>query len=77
MDDLPVVTIVINPGNIDLDRYVKIGEEHTRTLEIKPGYLFVKDTVRPIYALKDNTAAVENGEKTVITASLPLMPIYI
>lgn len=50
MDDLPVVTVVINPENIDLDRYVKIGEGHTRTLEIKPEYLLVKDTVRPTYA---------------------------
>lgn len=76
MNDLPVATVVINPENIDLDRYVKIGEEHTRTLEMNPGYLYVKDTVRPTYALKDDTAAVENGEKTVITAPLPLMPIY-
>lgn len=52
MDNLPVVTVVIEPENVDLSRYVKIGEEHTRTLEMKPGYLYVKDTVRPTYALK-------------------------
>lgn len=47
MDDLPVVTVIINPEGFDLDNYVKIGEEHTRTLEMKPGYLYVKDTVAP------------------------------
>ena len=41
MDDLPVVTVIIEPENLDLDKYVKIGEEHTRTLEMKPGYLYV------------------------------------
>ncbi len=59
-----------------LSRYVKIGEEHTRTLEMKPGYLYVKDTVRPTYALKNEMEAVDNGGKAVITAPMPLMPIY-
>lgn len=36
----------------------------------------MKDTVRPTYALKDDTQAIENGEKAVITAPMPLMPIY-
>ena len=76
MDDLPVVTVVIEPEDLDLGKYVKIGEEHTRTLEMKPGYLYVKDTVRPTYALKNEMEAVDNGEKAVITAPMPLMPIY-
>lgn len=76
MDNLPVITVVIEPENVDLSRYVKIGEEHTRTLEMKPGYLYVKDTVRPTYALKNEMEAVDNGEKAVITAPMPLMPIY-
>ena len=51
MDNLPVVTVVIEPENVDLSRYVKIGEEHTRTLEMKPGYLYVKAPMplMPIY----------------------------
>lgn len=76
MDDLPVVTVIIEPEGLDPEKYVKIDEEHTRTLEMKPGYLYVKDTVRPTYALKDDTQAIENGEKAVITAPMPLMPIY-
>lgn len=47
MNNLPVVTVVIESENVDLSRYVKIVEGHTRTLEMKPGYLYVKDTVRP------------------------------
>ena len=43
---------------------------------MKPGYLYVKDTVRPTYALKNEMEAVDNGEKAVITAPMPLMPIY-
>ena len=76
MDDLPVVTVVIELEDLDLGKYVKIGEEHTRTLEMKPGYLYVKDTVRPTYATKDGTEAIENGNRIVVTAPLPLMPIY-
>ena len=43
---------------------------------MKPGYLYVKDTVRPTYAIKDETEAIENGKRMVVTAPLPLMPIY-
>ena len=28
MDDLPVVTVIIEPENLDLDKYVKIGRAH-------------------------------------------------
>lgn len=76
MDDLPVVTVVIEPEDLDPGKYVKIGEEHTGTLEMKPGYLYVKDTVRPTYAIKDETEVIENGKRAVIIAPLPLMPIY-
>lgn len=37
MDDLPVVTVIIEPEGLDPDKYVKIDEEHTRMLEMKPG----------------------------------------
>lgn len=43
---------------------------------LKPGYLYVKDIVRPTYAIKDGTEAIENGNRIVVTAPLPLMPIY-
>lgn len=76
LDNLPVVSVIINPENIDLNNYVKIGEERTRTLELKPGYLYVKEIIRPTYAIKTSNYEVENESSQVVTASLPLMPIY-
>ena len=67
---LPVAASSSKPQNLDLDKYVKIGEEHTRTLEMKPGYLYVKDTVRPTYAIKDETEAIENGKRMVSHRSI-------
>ena len=53
LEGLPVVEVVIEPDRVDLDRYRRIGEERTRTLEFEPGRLYVKETVRPKYGLKD------------------------
>ena len=45
--------MVIEPDRVDLDRYRRIGEERTRTLEFELGRLYVKETVRPKYGLKE------------------------
>lgn len=74
--DLPVVEVVIEPENIDLEKYRRIGDERTRTLEFEPGRLYVKEIVRPKYGLIDNTMPVEKGESGVVIAPLPLLPIY-
>ena len=74
-ENLPVVEVVIEPENIDKDRYVRIGEERTRTLEFEPGKLYVKEIVRPKYGLKSSTDIPNEGEKGVIIAPLPLLPI--
>lgn len=63
MDNLSVVAVVIELENVDLSRYIKTDEKHIRPLEMKPGYLYVKDTVRSTYALKNEKEAVNNGEK--------------
>lgn len=77
MEDLPVLErIVIEPEDIDLNLYKKIGEEITRVVEHKPGQLYIKEIVRPKYGLKDNTALAPAGKKSVEIASLPLLPIY-
>jgi len=34
---------------VDLDRYRRIGEERTRTLEFEPGRLYVKETPSQIW----------------------------
>jgi transposase len=77
MEDLPVLErIVIEPEDIDLNLYKKIGEEITRVVEHKPGQLYIKEIVRPKYGLKDNTMLPPTGKKSVEIASLPLLPIY-
>lgn len=68
--------MVIEPDRVDLDRYRRIGEERTRTLEFEPGRLYVKETVRPKYGLKDNLSLPKEGESDVIIAPLPPFPVY-
>ncbi len=64
------------PDRVDLDRYRRIGEERTRTLEFEPGRLYVKETVRPKYGLKDNLSLPKEGESGVIIAPLPPSTVY-
>lgn len=76
LEGLPVVEVVIEPDRVDLDRYRQIGEERTRTLEFEPGRLYVKETVRPKYGVKDNLSHPKEGESGVIIAPLPPSPVY-
>lgn len=76
LENLPVVEVVIEPDFVDKDKYKRIGEERTRTLEFEPGKLFVKEIVRPKYGLKDNITPAPQGQASVIIAPLPLLPIY-
>lgn len=76
MEGLPVLEVVIEPENLDKNRYVRIGEEHTRTLEFEPGKLYVMDRIRSKYALRDKMELPQDGEKTVVIAPLPLLPLY-
>ena len=76
IEDLPVLeTEVIEPEGVDLSRYRKIGEEVTRVVKHKPGMLYVKEIIRPKYALKDNTQLPPEGQKGVEIAPMPLMPV--
>jgi transposase len=76
LENLPVIEVVIEPEGIDHEKYKRIGEERTRTLEFEPGRLYVKEIVRPKYGLKDNAALPDEGVSSVLIASLPLLPIY-
>jgi transposase len=76
LEDLPVVQEIIEPDNIDLERYKRIGEECTRSLEFEPGRLYVREIVRPKYGLKDSCALPNPGESAVMIAPLPLLPIH-
>ncbi|MGL5981547.1 MAG: IS66 family transposase [Phocaeicola sp.] len=76
LEDLPVVEITIEPQGIDLSLYKRIGDERTRSLEFEPGRLYVKEIVRPKYALKDNSALPPSGASCIVIAGLPASPIY-
>ncbi len=71
---------VIEPEGID-DNWERIGQEVTEILEHTPGEFFVRQIVRPIYALKKELQQSEDvsGEyrtsKNVKTAALPLLPL--
>jgi transposase len=62
----PRVEEIIEPDNLDPNA-VKIGEEITELLEIKPLTIFVRRIVRPKYALPK--------EQGVVIADLPSLPI--
>ncbi len=62
----PRVREVIEPDNVD-PKAVKLGEEITELLEIKPMTIFVRQIVRPKYALPK--------EEGVAIADLPSLPI--
>lgn len=62
----PRVEEIIEPDNLD-PKAVKIGEEITELLEIKPLSVFVRRIVRPKYALPN--------EEGVVIAELPSLPI--
>lgn len=66
LEGLPVVEVIVEPADVDLNRYRRIGEERTRTLEFEPGKLYVKETVRPKYGLKNNLSLPKEGESGVI-----------
>lgn len=66
----------IEPEGIDKENWVRIGEEVTRTLEFKPGEIYVKRIIRPKYALKKALSpADESDEKRVRIADLPMLPL--
>lgn len=71
---------IIEPEGID-DNYIRIGEEITEVLEIKPGELYVRQIIRPKYALKSSIQLAneegesQQGQKSVVIAALPLMTL--
>ncbi|MGM9589721.1 MAG: IS66 family transposase [Faecousia sp.] len=76
IEDLPVLeTEVIEPDDVDLSLYRRIGEEVTRVVKHRPGMLYVKEIIRPKYALKDNSKLPPEGQKGVEIAPVPPMPV--
>ena len=76
MEDLPVLKReVLEPKDIDLTRYKKIGEEVTRLVEFEPGKLYIHEIVRPKYGLR-NPMEQQEGEPGIMIAAMPLFPIF-
>lgn len=74
-ENLPVLeTRVLEPKNVDTNRYRRIGEEVTYQVGFEPGKLFRIAIVRPKYGLIDSTEPVEKGQGVLI-ATMPLLPI--
>jgi len=72
---------IIEPEGID-ENWVRIGQEVTEILEHKPGELFVRQIIRPKYALKkelqkesEQPEEESQDNKNVKIASLPLLPL--
>jgi transposase len=61
---------VIEPDGID-ENWIRIGQEITEILEHKPGELYVRQIIRPKYALKKET----QDQTGVIIAKLPMLPL--
>ena len=76
LENLPVLQVVLEPEDLDRDKYRRIGEERTRTLEFEPGKLYVKELIRPKYGLKDSAIPAAYATPGVVIAPLPLLPIY-
>jgi transposase len=71
-------TEVIEPEGID-ENWIRINEEVTEVLNLKPGELYVRRIVRPVYALKKALLQQNDGEqepgKCIRIASLPNLPL--
>ncbi len=71
---------IIEPEGID-ENWVRIGQEITEILEHKPGELFVRQIIRPKYALKQQRqkeqeqSEGEESQQNVKIASLPMLPL--
>ena len=71
---------IIEPEGID-ENWVRIGQEITEILEHKPGELFVRQIIRPKYALKQQLqkeqeqSEGEEPQQNVKIANLPLLPL--
>ena len=75
-ENLPLLeTRFIEPQDVDLTRYRRIGEEVTTLVGFEPGRYYRIAVVRPKYGLIDPTEPVERG-KGVIIAPLPKFPVY-
>lgn len=58
---------ILHPEGMDQDRYEKIGEDITEILAYTPGQIYVKQIIRPRWAMKVSS----ESEKMVLQAPVP------
>jgi transposase len=73
-EGLPREETHIYPGNINLENWTELAPEITEVLERDPARWFVRRIIRHKYVLKDKSL-VQDIEKQIITAPMPLLPI--
>lgn len=72
-DHLRRETEVIEPEGID-NNWVRINEEVTEVLNFKPGELYVRRIVRPVYALKKALLLQDNEQESVKNIRIASLP---
>jgi transposase len=68
--NIPRVDTIIEPEGVDLSQAIKIRDEITEYLDYKPGKIFVKRIIRPIYKVIN-----AQGEGQIVNAELPSQPV--
>jgi transposase len=69
-EHIPRVDTIIEPEGVDLSQAIKIRDEITEYLDYKPGKIFVKRIIRPIYKVIS-----AQGEAQIVNADLPSQPV--
>lgn len=73
-ESLPREETHIYPQNINFENWTELAPEITEVLERDPARWFVRRIIRHKYVLKDKSL-VQDIEKQIITAPMPLLPI--
>jgi transposase len=73
-ESLPREEAHIYPQNINFENWTELAPEITEVLERDPARWFVRRIIRHKYVLKDKSL-VQDIEKQIITAPMPLLPI--
>lgn len=73
-ESLPREETHIYPQNINFENWTELAPEITEVLERDPARWFVRRIIRHKYVLKDKSL-VQDIEKQIITAPMPLFPI--
>ncbi len=71
---LRVDEVIIEPSDINLNEYSKLGEEITEKLIYKPAEIYIQRTIRPKYVLKSSLQIKKPEQKAFVIAGSPSNP---